>query len=79
MIAFWNAKVTAGKSVEVQPPEGYVLNLQQAALAGEDKTSRAYLGKSESLLPKHLLWSSLLAICPPFPSYRFIVLYLSPF
>ena len=35
-IAFWSAIVKVGKPVEVQPPEGYVLNLQQAALVGHD-------------------------------------------
>lgn len=41
-VAFWSTKLVAGKSVEVQPPEGYVLNLQQAALVnGNDKDSYA--------------------------------------
>jgi hypothetical protein len=34
-IAFWSQKLTKGKPIEVQAPEGYVLNIQQAAL-GED-------------------------------------------
>jgi hypothetical protein len=34
-VAFWSVKLTNGKAVEVQPPEGYVLNVQQAALSGE--------------------------------------------
>lgn len=35
-VAFWSAVVKVGKPVEVQPPEGYVLNLQQAALVDHD-------------------------------------------
>lgn len=39
-IAFWSIKIVGNKPVEVQPPEGYVVNVQQAALAnGKDKTS----------------------------------------
>jgi hypothetical protein len=34
-IAFWSIKLTKGKTEEVQPPEGYVLNLQQAAISGK--------------------------------------------
>ena len=33
-LAFWSVTVAEGKPTEVQPPEGYVLNLQQAALEG---------------------------------------------
>ena len=36
-VAFWSVELKSGKPVEVQPPEGYVLNLQLAALAGEGK------------------------------------------
>lgn len=31
-VAFWSIVIKAGAPVEVQPPEGYVLNLQQATL-----------------------------------------------
>lgn len=34
-VAFWSCKLSGGKAVEVQPPEGYVLNVQQAAITGE--------------------------------------------
>jgi len=34
-VAFWSVKLTNGKAAEVQPPEGYVLNVQQAAMTGE--------------------------------------------
>jgi hypothetical protein len=37
-VAFWSVKLTNGKAVEVQPPEGYVLNVQQAAYVGEAHT-----------------------------------------
>ena len=38
-VAFWSVDVTSKKAVEVQPPEGYVLNLQLAALSsGKEKT-----------------------------------------
>ena len=33
-VAFWSVTVSNNKPVEVQPPEGFVLNLQQAALVG---------------------------------------------
>lgn len=36
-LAFWSVKITSEKAVEVQPPEGYVLNIQQAAYEGSDK------------------------------------------
>lgn len=36
-VAFWSVQLKAGKEVEVQPPEGYVLNLQLAALQGENE------------------------------------------
>lgn len=35
-VAYWSVKLTNGKSVEVQPPEGYVLNVQQATYVGND-------------------------------------------
>ena len=34
-VAFWSVKLTNNKAVEVQPPEGYVLNVQNAAMVGE--------------------------------------------
>jgi len=39
-LAFWTIKISNGKPAEVQPPEGYVLNIQQAAFEGSltDKT-----------------------------------------
>jgi len=33
-IAFWSVELKKGKPAEVQPPEGYVLNLQNAAVTG---------------------------------------------
>lgn len=36
-VAFWSVQLKAGKPVEVQPPEGYVLNLQLASLQGENE------------------------------------------
>lgn len=33
-VAFWSVQLKSGKPVEVQPPEGYVLNVQQAVLTG---------------------------------------------
>ena len=39
-VAFWSAVVKPGNDVEVQPPEGYVLNLQQAALSTESADSK---------------------------------------
>ncbi len=32
-IAFWSAKVNVNNPCDVQPPEGFVLNVQQAALS----------------------------------------------
>jgi len=40
-IAFWSVELKKGKPVEVQPPEGYVLNLQNAAVTGGEGTSFA--------------------------------------
>jgi cell division septation protein DedD len=34
-VAFWSIELKVGKPVVVQPPEGYVLNVQLAALSGE--------------------------------------------
>ena len=39
-IAFWSATVKVGTPLEVQPPEGYVLNLQQAALVCENDNAK---------------------------------------
>jgi hypothetical protein len=33
-VAFWSITLTPGKTVDVQPPEGYVLNISQAAATG---------------------------------------------
>ena len=33
-LAFWAIKVTHNKPVEIQPPEGYVLNVTLAAIEG---------------------------------------------
>ena len=40
-VAFWSAEVSKGKPVEVQPPEGYVLNLQQAAITSDKDNASA--------------------------------------
>lgn len=48
-IAFWSAVVKVGKVVEVQPPEGYVLNLQQAALVGHDAANGSIVVKAHSV------------------------------
>ncbi len=40
-VAFWSAAVKVGKKTSTQPPEGYVLNLQNLALADADKGSSA--------------------------------------
>ena len=39
-IAFWSATVKVGTPLEVQPPEGYVLNVQQAALVCENENAK---------------------------------------
>lgn len=47
-VAFWSTKVTSGKPAQVQPPEGYVLNVQQASVVnGSEKAS--YLVHVETL------------------------------
>ena len=51
-VAFWSIKVTTSAPQEIQPPEGYVLNLQSAALEIKDgsDTTGAYLSlKAESV------------------------------
>ena len=40
-IAFWSSIIKPGTDVEVQPPEGYVLNLQQAALVIDGDSAAA--------------------------------------
>lgn len=35
-VAFWSAVIKVGKPCDVQPPDGYVLNLQQAALVDHE-------------------------------------------
>ena len=40
-VAFWSAAVKVGKKTSTQPPEGYVLNLQNLALADADKGNSA--------------------------------------
>ena len=42
-VAFWSATVSDGKPFTVQPLEGYVLNLQQAALINCDAKSSVVL------------------------------------
>ena len=43
-VAFWSKKLVVGESAEVQPPEGYILNLQQASLVSNVKNSVLQLG-----------------------------------
>ncbi len=38
-VAFWSVELKVGKPVTVSIPEGFVLNVQQAAVAGEGKTA----------------------------------------
>ena len=42
-VAFWSAEIKAGKPAEVQPPEGYVLNIQNAALAVDSADAKGSL------------------------------------
>lgn len=49
-VAFWSATVTVGKPFTVQPLEGYVLNLQQAAMVNcEAKSSVVLRAQSISI------------------------------
>jgi len=48
-LAFWSVKVTSEKPVEVQPPEGYVLNIQQAAYEGPTTDKASVLLKVETI------------------------------
>ena len=47
-VAFWSEALKSGKQCEVQPPEGYVLNLQQAALV-DGKKGQTTVVKAETL------------------------------
>jgi hypothetical protein len=47
-IAFWSIKLTPGKPVSVEVPEGYVLNLNNAALAG-GKEKSAFVVKVDTI------------------------------
>ena len=42
-IAFWSREVKAGSEIEASVPEGYVLNLQNAALNPEENKDGTYL------------------------------------
>ena len=42
-IAFWSREVKAGSEIEASVPEGYVLNLQNAALNPEENKDGSYL------------------------------------
>lgn len=42
-VAFWSGVVKVGKPCEVQPPEGYVLNIQQVALACEGEGAKGHM------------------------------------
>lgn len=46
-VAFWSVKLTTQGPVNVQPPEGYVLNVQQVALIG-GKEKSSYKVKAET-------------------------------
>jgi FK506-binding nuclear protein len=48
-VAFWSAAITAGKPVEVQPPEGYVLNIQNAAVTGKGTDAVVLRAKTISI------------------------------
>jgi hypothetical protein len=49
-VAFWSVPVSVGKPVEVQPPEGFVINLQQAALDTTDmKDGTSFCLKASTL------------------------------
>ena len=65
-VAFWSKKLIVGEAAEVQPPEGYILNLQQATYVSNVKNSAVQLSvktiaiegeevKNESLLLQHLV------------------------
>ena len=42
-VAFWSKKLIVGENAEVQPPEGYILNLQQATFVSNVKNSAVQL------------------------------------
>lgn len=42
-VAFWSKKLIVGEAAEVQPPEGYILNLQQATYVSNVKNSGVQL------------------------------------
>lgn len=48
-VAFWSVAVKSGEKLEVQPPEGYVLNVQQVALAGEGSGKVSLKVETESI------------------------------
>lgn len=43
-VAFWSEEVVSGKEVEVQPPEGYVLNVCQIALQTKHSSGKSGYG-----------------------------------
>jgi hypothetical protein len=48
-VAFWSATVKNGEPCEVQPPEGFVLNLQQAALVGAKSNQSSQVLKVKTI------------------------------
>jgi len=48
-VAFWSINVKPSSPVTVQPPEGYVLNVQQAALTGDAKGLVTLRANTESI------------------------------
>jgi hypothetical protein len=48
-VAFWSAEIKTTTPVEVQPPEGYVLNVTLAALTGNGKGAQIIKVKTSSI------------------------------
>lgn len=48
-VAFWTCELKAGKPFDFQPPEGYVLNVQQAALVADNKECLRVFVETDSI------------------------------
>lgn len=64
-LAFWSVKVTSEKPVEVQPPEGYVLNIQCAAYEGPSSDKGIVLLKVETIDIEDVKIDALIATLRP--------------
>jgi hypothetical protein len=72
-ILFWSAKLVPGKPVSVEVPEGYVLNLNQAALAAGGKEKSAFIVKVDTIAIEGDKLESVLCTLRPVTKEQFAI------